>query len=66
MALLSAAEKHLFTVNNRQLLKNVHLSEEFFSIMLENQSLTESMVDEIKVSLLFIFLLVIQRCSQVP
>jgi hypothetical protein len=69
MALMTPAEKNSLVKNRLHLLDNVHLNEEFYSLMMEDHSLTASMIEEIRVidyliSLVFIIFFVIFRHDQ--
>ena len=51
--MLSAAEKNSLLKNRVFLISSVYPSEEFYSHMMADRSLTDTMVEEIKVSLHF-------------
>lgn len=46
---LTTAERNSLVKNRVELVKNMYLSEEFFSYLLADRSLTEPMVEQIKV-----------------
>ena len=49
--MLSSAEKNVLLRNRVALIKNIYPSEELFSHMMSDHSLTDMMVEDIKVSL---------------
>jgi len=59
MAMLTPAEKNTLVVNRIHVLNNTVLTEELYSFLMENHSLTDSMVEEIKVIVFYFFSLLL-------